>query len=325
MESSDNDQHPVSGLKRKRVEADIGGKLRPRRGGGGDGDGNGDGGEPAYLWTPDCNRGSQAFEQALGRRAADIASCGYVPEQNPDVHDDMEALENARETHPNPERQTLSPLALSILVKIKNACKDVMTQKSSGHLRNATEILQMLVQSNRDSPNPVWDVNNAFHDNSLLSIAQRCCHAANLVNTAKFILLLNLMHFRCKVERYVSFVSYVCPFSSLLITYLTSSICQSQPLEGKRQKRDSILKKLAKDLGVTKQTVGRWLKNGSTSCVLANAGMFLLYYHFMSAYSKRFRLYIFTGHMCMCWCQIGTRNNNNESGYQNWFGYTLST
>jgi hypothetical protein len=192
-------------LKRKRLNADIGGRRRRQHDGGGGGDGDGDGGEPAYLWTPDCNRGSQSFEEALGRRAANITSRSYAPEQNPDIHDDMEALENARETHTIQERQTLSADATSILVRIANACKDVMAQKSSRLLRNATEILHMLVQSDTNSPNPVWDVNDAFQDNSLLSIAQRCCRATNLVYTAKFILLLNLMHFRCKVEGYVCF------------------------------------------------------------------------------------------------------------------------
>jgi hypothetical protein len=206
--SPDNDStiqlRPVAGLKRKRLEGDVGDKHRRRNHGGGGGDGNGNGGDPAYLWTPDCNRGSQAFEEALGQHAANIVSRAHAPEENPDVHEDMEALENARETHIVAEHQTLSPHDHAILVRIANVCKDVMTQKQSGPLLGATEILQMLEQSNADSPNPVWDVNDAFRENSLLSIALRCCRATNLVNTAKFILLLNLMHFRCKVERCVS-------------------------------------------------------------------------------------------------------------------------
>ena len=97
-------------------------------------------------------------------------------------------------TRPIPEKQALSTSTTHLLSTLAGSCRAV-TSSTATVFNNASDILKSLVSGHSyDSVQP------AFHNNTLLAIAHRCDLAERLVESSQFILSLNLIQFRTKIE-----------------------------------------------------------------------------------------------------------------------------
>ena len=114
------------------------------------------------------------------------------------VNDELDESGSAQRlslsARPIPEKQALSTSTTHLLSTLAGSCRAV-TSSTATVFNNASNILKSLVSGHSyDSIQP------AFHDNTLMAIAHQCDLADRLVESSQFILSLNLIQFRTKIE-----------------------------------------------------------------------------------------------------------------------------
>ncbi|KAF8952215.1 hypothetical protein BDZ97DRAFT_1931131 [Flammula alnicola] len=220
------------------------GRKDKNGGGAGGGGGGGIPGDvPVANWDPDCNRGGFFFRQMAVEASA---------QQEVDIDQELASVKEIRK-RPIPERQVLSATTSFLLSTLAAACRAVLAEPGAGGsslFASATDILTSLVQKES------WNQAASFRDNSLVSIGTRCCQAERLIMCAHFIIFLNQMHLRTKVESI-----------HLRSTLSPHPLSRKKILEG-------LLSKMTDKKNI--RTLQRWMKDGAAYCILAGAGSIYL-------------------------------------------------
>ena len=179
-------------------------RLDPADGGGGGGGGGG---------VDKCSRGGVKLRSNAGARVnMDVEdSDGEEGEEEGNIDDMFDGIAKGSQVNdeldesgsaqrlslsarPIPEKQALSTSTTHLLSTLAGSCRAV-TSSTATVFNNASNILKSLVSGHSyDSIQP------AFHDNTLMAIAHRCDLADRLVESSQFILSLNLIQFRTKIE-----------------------------------------------------------------------------------------------------------------------------
>ena len=173
------------------VDVDLAKKLCV--GGGGD-EGEGGGQAERHNERPICPRGGISLPNnpACGHVVLDIEDLDADNDLN--VDEELGHSTCAPPILPVSERQILSQSTIHLLSTLAAACRPV-TSGAPSIFTSASEILKTLVYGQP------WDaVSPHFQANSLLSIANRCKAAECIVQTSQFILSLNLIQLRTKME-----------------------------------------------------------------------------------------------------------------------------
>jgi hypothetical protein len=175
----------------------------PIVGAGGGGGGGGGGGDK-------CNRGGVKLRSNAGTRVNVDVEDGEEGEEEEDIDDMFDGIAEGSQVndepdesgtaqplsliHPIPEKQALSTSTTHLFSTLAGSCRAV-TSSTATVFNNASDVLKSLVSGHSyDSVQP------AFHDNTLLAIAQRCDLAERLVESSQFIISLNLIQFKTKIE-----------------------------------------------------------------------------------------------------------------------------
>ena len=179
-------------------------RLDPADGGGGGGGGGG---------VDKCSRGGVKLRSNAGARVNMYVedSDGEEGEEEGNIDDMFDGIAKGSQVNdeldesgsaqrlslsarPIPEKQALSTSTTHLLSTLAGSCRAV-TSSTATVFNNASNILKSLVSGHSyDSIQP------AFHDNTLMAIAHRCDLADRLVESSQFILSLNLIQFRTKIE-----------------------------------------------------------------------------------------------------------------------------
>ncbi|CAA7269605.1 unnamed protein product [Cyclocybe aegerita] len=167
-------------------------------GGGGDGDGN----LPPQNWDPNCQEeedlnqvmdslgGGREEEQVLG-----VGEGGEAEAQNEEENMEDRSSESVpQDPNSSPESQVISAEGKKFVADLAAACDEILNGDFSEH----TDPAEVLFALATGKP---WDAAAAsFSDNSLPAILARCVQATRIVASSTFILMMNLLQYRLKIE-----------------------------------------------------------------------------------------------------------------------------
>ncbi|KAJ3509371.1 hypothetical protein NLJ89_g5257 [Agrocybe chaxingu] len=197
----------------------AGTSVQAAGGDGGGGGGGGDGNLPPQNWDPNCRRGGlwngiftrhgnhveeeedldQVMDSLGGGREEEqvlgVGEGGEAEAQNEEENMEDRSSESVpQDPNSSPESQVISAEGKKFVADLAAACDEILNGDFSEH----TDPAEVLFALATGEP---WDAAAAsFSDNSLPAILARCVQATRIVASSTFILMMNLLQYRLKIE-----------------------------------------------------------------------------------------------------------------------------